>query len=84
MLKRPQPPPSPTHRERHRRQRRLQQQRHRQRAREGRAVYPVEIGDEVLTMLISFNWLAECDQHDRAAVGRAIAAMLSDAAKEAQ
>ena len=57
--------------------------RYRRRQAEGRAVYSVEIGPEVLDLLVATKWLAEIDVSDRKAVGAAIGALLKDAAKRA-
>jgi hypothetical protein len=57
------------------------QRRYRQRQRDGRAVYRVEVDGEVVALLIRTRWLAEADAGDKQAVGRAISAMISDAAK---
>jgi len=47
----------------------------------GVMVVPVEIDAAVLDLLITTGWLAELEAGDKAAIGRAIAAMLKDAAR---
>jgi hypothetical protein len=58
------------------------QARWRQRQRDGKAVYSVEVGHEVLSLLIEFNWLLDRDAEDRDAVGRALSAFLEDCAAD--
>ena len=41
----------------------------------------VEVDADVLDLLITTRWLAEPEAGDRGAIGRAIAAMITDAAK---
>src|SRR5262245_28147255 len=55
--------------------------RYRARQRDGKAVYAVELGAAELDWLIRLQWLAEGEASDRDAVGRAIGAMLQDAAR---
>jgi len=55
--------------------------RYRARQRNGKAVYAVELGGEELDWLIKLQWLQECEASEKAAVGRAIGAMLADAAR---
>jgi hypothetical protein len=55
--------------------------RYRRRQANGRAVYPVEADGDVVGLLIRLHWLDERDASDKAAVGRAIARMLADAAR---
>ena len=68
MLRRPDHPP-----DRH--------ARHRARRRDGRAVALVESDGPVLDLWIKTRWLQEGEAGDRSAVGRAIGAMLADAAR---
>ena len=51
---------------------RARKRRHRLRQAEGRAVYSVEVGPEVIDLLCGLRWLAEADAGDRRAVGAAI------------
>jgi hypothetical protein len=53
----------------------------RARRRDGRACYVVELGGEELSWLVRLRWLTETEASDRSAVGRAIGAMISDAAR---
>jgi hypothetical protein len=69
MLKRLSDPPPDRHR------------RFRQHRRDGRACYTVELGGEELDFLVRLQWLQEAEAGDRRAVGRAIGAMVSDAAR---
>lgn len=69
MLKRPDAPMDNRHR------------RFRQRRRDGLACYTITIGAAELEFLIRTHWLLDAEACDRSAVGRAIAAMLSDAAR---
>jgi hypothetical protein len=62
---------------------REQQQRHAARARAGLTCVNVEINDRVLTWLIDLHWLTAAGADDRAAIGRAISAMLIASAKDA-
>ena len=55
--------------------------RYRPRQAEGRAVYSVEVGPEVLDLLVATRWLPETDASDRQAVGAAIRELLKDAAR---
>jgi hypothetical protein len=52
------------------------------RAAAGLAVYQVEIGGEVLDMLVRLGWLQDGEALDRQQVNRAISAMLADAAHQ--
>jgi hypothetical protein len=62
--------------------RRASRARYRQRLKVGRIVpLDFDIGAAELDLLIKTRWLAERDAADRAAIGRALRAMLSDAAK---
>jgi len=58
-----------------------QQRRHRRRQREHLAVYAVELGEDVLNILVRTGWLADDATGDKGEVSRAVAAMLNDAAK---
>jgi hypothetical protein len=62
--------------------RREQQRRHRARQEAGRACYAVELDGAVINMLVRLRWLAGDDATDKCAVGKAIARMLADAARE--
>ena len=55
--------------------------RYRQRQRDGRAVAPVEFDAAVVDFLVRTAWLPPDEISDRSAVGKAIAAMLQDAAR---
>jgi hypothetical protein len=55
---------------------------YRARQRNGRIVAPVEADADVVGFLIRTKWLAESDAHDRRAIGRAITAVMKDAAKD--
>jgi deoxyribose-phosphate aldolase len=55
--------------------------RYRQRQRAGLAVYPVEVGADVLDMLVRLGWLADGEAGDAAQVSSAIAALLAATAK---
>jgi hypothetical protein len=44
-------------------------------------VIQIEVGAEVLDLLIRLRWLADADAGDKAAVGSAITRMLQDAAR---
>src|SRR5262245_19064223 len=69
MLKRPDDLPPDRHR------------RHRQRAKAGRACYVIELDGEGLSFLIRTGWLLEGEADDRQAIGRALSAMVQDAAR---
>lgn len=56
------------------------QRRLRQRQRSGEVVAPVNVGLHLVEALIDLRWLDEDMSEDRAAIGRAIGAMLSDMA----
>jgi hypothetical protein len=56
------------------------QRRRRERSRRGCASYHVEVGAEVLDMLIRTGWLRDGDATDPRRVARAIAALLEDSA----
>lgn len=71
MLKRLSDPPPPG--DRHRR--------HRARVKAGIAVAPVEFDATVVNFLVRLAWLPPGETHDRASIGRAISAMVSDAAQ---
>jgi hypothetical protein len=60
---------------------RQRQARHRERVRQGRACCWVEYDGPMLSFLIQFGWLDECDAGDPQAIGAAISAMLNDAAR---
>jgi hypothetical protein len=68
MLKRPDPP-----QDRHRR--------HRQRVKAGVACAVVEYDAVTVDFLCRTHWLAPSETHDRASIGRAIAALLADSAR---
>lgn len=61
--------------------RKLKDKRYRRRRDDGRACYTVELGAEELSFLIRTQWLAEAEAGDKHAVGRAIGAMVADAAR---
>ena len=52
-----------------------------EKGRDGRAVALVEYDGPVIDLLIKTRWLQEGEAGDRSAVGRAIGAMLADAAR---
>jgi hypothetical protein len=60
---------------------RRRQARYTRRQRAGRAVYPVELGADDLDILVDCGVLPEARAGDRAAVGRAIAAALTELAQ---
>ena len=53
----------------------------RARRRNGAAVYPVQADAAALNFLIDLGWLTETELADRREVGRAIAALIEDAAR---
>jgi hypothetical protein len=57
------------------------QRRRRARARRGEVIAPVPVCGPILDTLVTLHWLSDADAEDRAAVGRAIHAMLADLAK---
>jgi hypothetical protein len=57
------------------------QRRHRARVRRGERVAPVVFGEAVLDTLVALRWLREDEAEDRAKVGEAIAALLTDLAQ---
>jgi hypothetical protein len=67
MLERPEPP------DRHRR--------FRARRRAGKAVASVEYDALIVDLLVRTHWLPPDELHDRDSIGRAIGAMLADAAR---
>jgi hypothetical protein len=64
-----------------RRRARERQRACRRRQRNGRAVYKVEIGPEILDLLIRTRWLPESDASNDRRVAQAIANLLADAAQ---
>jgi hypothetical protein len=52
---------------------------YRRRLRAGLVVAPVEVGSDIIDLLIRTGWLAECDAIDKAAIGRAVGEILRDA-----
>ncbi|WP_409191040.1 hypothetical protein [Bradyrhizobium sp. RDM4] len=64
-----------------RERRRLVQRDYRRRLYEGRMSVAVEIDGDVIAMLIASHWLADGDSDDRAKIGKALGAMVSEAAK---
>jgi hypothetical protein len=56
------------------------QARYARRQREGRAIYQIELGADDLDALVACGVLSEAQAGDRVAVGRAIAAALSELA----
>ena len=61
--------------------RRLRDLRHRARVKAHRAVYQIEIGGEVLDLLLRARWITERELLDRKAVEAAIGAMLAASAR---
>jgi hypothetical protein len=57
------------------------QARYRARSRNGRVVVSVEVDERLLDLLVRLRWLREAAAGDRAAIGRALQAMLRDAAR---
>lgn len=53
----------------------------RKRRRDGIAVAPVEYDATVVDFLVKLAWLPPGEAHDRASIGKAIAAMIADAAR---
>jgi hypothetical protein len=68
MLERP-----PNHRAE---QRRIRDARHRERLRACKVCVSVEVGEELLGLVLRLGWLHEHDAADRVAIGRALTAML--------
>jgi hypothetical protein len=60
--------------------RRARHARYRQRLKASVIVAPVEIGEDVVGMLVRLKWITERDAADRGKVGDAVARMLRDAA----
>jgi hypothetical protein len=63
------------------RERRARQARYRARLRNGRMAVPVEVDAAILDLLVRTRWLDPASVDDRRAIGRALAAMVADAAK---
>lgn len=61
--------------------RRERVRRYRARQAAGLAIYRVEVGAEVLDMLVRLGWLADGEAGDAAEVARAIGALLSTTSK---
>ena len=57
------------------------QRRYRARLRGDQIVAPVIVGHAVVGMLIDLHWITPADSEDRRAIGRAIAALLAEAAR---
>jgi hypothetical protein len=57
------------------------QRRHRARTRTGKIVISVEVDADLLNLLIRTKWLSESAAADRTAIAKALAAMLTDAAR---
>jgi len=55
--------------------------RFRQRRKAGVAVAPVEYDAAVVDFLVRTHWLPPDELHDRASIGKALSAMVSDAAR---
>jgi hypothetical protein len=72
MLERP-----PSKQARHTRRQRV----YRSRVRNGLTVIPVEVGADILDLLVRLRWLDDRLADDRNAVGRAITRMLLDVAE---
>ena len=64
------------------RERRTRVQRNwRHRQAQGRIMVPVEVGAEILDLLVRLGWLDAALADDRAEIGKAIGAMIADAAR---
>jgi hypothetical protein len=61
--------------------RRLRQRRYRRRQHDGKVAVTIEVDGEMIELLTRTRWLTEAEADDRAAIGRALAAMLTDAAR---
>ena len=61
---------------------RERQRRCRQRRQDGKAVYPVAISGDVITMLSRLGWLRDADAIDPRKVSAAISALLADSARQ--
>jgi hypothetical protein len=57
-------------------QRRLRDRRHRERVRACKVCVSVEVGEELLGLILRLGWLHERDAANRVAIGRALTAML--------
>jgi hypothetical protein len=57
------------------------QRRYRQRLRDGEMTVAFQIDAEVIDLLIRSGWLSEAEADNRAAIGRAVSAMLRDSAR---
>jgi hypothetical protein len=77
MLDRPRSRPPPPND----RTRRERQFRYRRRQHDGRLVVRVEVGGEILELLVRLQWLTESDAGDRRLVGLAIGRLLADSAR---
>ncbi|MET4478825.1 hypothetical protein [Bradyrhizobium sp. F1.13.3] len=64
-----------------RERRRTAQQAYRRRLEEGRMSVSVEIDSDVIEMLIASHWLKDGECEDRAKIGKALGAMVAEAAK---
>lgn len=60
---------------------RERQRRCRRRRQDGKAVYPVAVTGDVITMLCKLGWLTDTDAVDPQKVGAAIGALLADSAR---
>lgn len=60
---------------------RRRKRRYRERVRDHRVVVGLDVGEVEIEFLIRHRWLAEADCGDRHQIGRAIAALLADAAR---
>ena len=55
--------------------------RHRQRQRDHRMAVTVEVGAELIDLMVRTGWLERRDVHTRDQIARALSAMVADAAK---
>jgi len=77
VLDRPPPRPPPRRPPARSSRRSAAQRAYRARQRAGRIVAPVEVGADVVDLLVRLGWLAEHEADDKVAIGKAIAAMLA-------
>jgi hypothetical protein len=59
----------------------LRQRRCRARRAAHTAIFPVEAGEDVITLLCRTGWLAKADDHDPAKIAAAIGLLLADTAR---
>lgn len=55
--------------------------RYRERQAKGLGIAPTPYSDEIVALLLDIRWLSASESEDRYAIGRAIFAMLSEAAR---